>query len=129
VNLLASPRITETLDSSLHARIARFTAGVSPAALALAYLDWAMHLLAAPRKHAELVKKAARNAMRLFAHACRCASGNEQPPPCIEPLPQDRRFTGDRWQQFPYLMHQAFLLNQQWLACRHHRRPGRLPPS
>ncbi|MGO9359519.1 MAG: hypothetical protein ACLP1D_17955 [Xanthobacteraceae bacterium] len=32
-----------------------------------------------------------------------------------EPLPQDRRFSGDDWQKWPYnLMYQGFLLNQQW---------------
>jgi polyhydroxyalkanoate synthase subunit PhaC len=113
--LLASPPITETLDRSLHARIARFTDGLSPAALALAYLDWAMHLASAPGKRTELAEKAARKSMRLFAYAGRCASSNKQPAPCIEPLPQDHRFTGERWQEFPFnLMYQAFLLNQQW---------------
>jgi polyhydroxyalkanoate synthase len=35
--------------------------------------------------------------------------------PCIEPLPQDRRFIGERWQKWPYnFIYQAFLLNQQW---------------
>jgi polyhydroxyalkanoate synthase len=34
---------------------------------------------------------------------------------CIEPLPQDNRFTHEAWQRFPYnLIYQAFLLNQQW---------------
>jgi len=34
---------------------------------------------------------------------------------CIEPLPQDRRFAGELWQQFPFnFVHQGFLLNQQW---------------
>src|SRR5260370_39859176 len=47
---LASPGIAEMVDRSLHAEAARFTAGLSPAALALAYLDWATHLAAAPGK-------------------------------------------------------------------------------
>ena len=38
-----------------------------------------------------------------------------QAQPCIEPLPQDRRFAGEAWQKWPYnFIHQAFLLNQQW---------------
>ena len=41
-------------------------------------------------------------------------AGHEAPC-CIEPLPQDKRFIGEDWQKWPYnLMHQAFLLNQQW---------------
>jgi polyhydroxyalkanoate synthase len=114
-SLLASPAIAETADRSLHAGVARYTAGLSPAALALAYLDWATHLAAAPGKRIQLAEKAARKSMRLFAYACRCGLSNDLSARCIEPLPQDRRFAGERWQQFPFnLIYQAFLLNQQW---------------
>lgn len=35
--------------------------------------------------------------------------------PCIQPLPQDRRFAGEAWQRWPYnLIYQTFLLQQQW---------------
>jgi len=35
--------------------------------------------------------------------------------PCIEPLPQDRRFINDAWRKPPYdMIYQAFLLSQQW---------------
>jgi pimeloyl-ACP methyl ester carboxylesterase len=37
-------------DRLFHATIARFTAGVSPASLGLAYADWALHLAASPGK-------------------------------------------------------------------------------
>jgi polyhydroxyalkanoate synthase subunit PhaC len=113
--LLASAGIAEMVDRSLHAGAGRLTAGLSPAALALAYLDWATHLAAAPGKRIQLAEKAARKSIRLFAYACRCGWCNDQSARCIEPLPQDRRFAGERWQQFPFnLIYQAFLLNQQW---------------
>jgi polyhydroxyalkanoate synthase len=36
-------------------------------------------------------------------------------PPCVEPLPQDRRFASPEWQQPPFnFFYQWFLLNQQW---------------
>jgi polyhydroxyalkanoate synthase subunit PhaC len=112
--LFASPRVAEALDRSLHARMARLTAGLSPAALALAYLDWATHLAAAPGTRLQLAESAARKSIRLFAYACRCALPNNQPVP-IAPSPQDRRFAAEQWQQFPFnLIYQAFLLNQQW---------------
>ena len=35
--------------------------------------------------------------------------------PCIEPLPQDKRFADAAWQHWPFnLIYQAFLLQQQW---------------
>jgi polyhydroxyalkanoate synthase subunit PhaC len=109
-----SPRVAEALDRSQHAGIARFTAGLSPAALALAYLDWATHLAAAPGTRLQLTEKAVRKTMRLFAYACRCALPSNQPMP-IEPLAQDRRFAAEQWRQFPFnLIYQAFLLNEQW---------------
>jgi polyhydroxyalkanoate synthase len=105
-------------DRSLHAVAARFTMGLSPAALAHAYLDWATHLAFSPGKRLQLVDKAIRKATRLTNYASRCAlEGNKEQgrATCIEPLPQDRRFVDSEWQKWPYsLIYQAFLLNQQW---------------
>ncbi len=107
----------DIVDRSLHAALARFTFGLSPAALAKAYLDWATQLTFAPGKRMQLVDKAARKAVRFANYASRCAleGGKDKSAPCIEPLPQDRRFDGAEWQKFPYnFMYQGFLLNQQW---------------
>src|SRR5262249_56180482 len=52
--------LAEIIDRALHAATARFTAGVSPAALAEAYLDWATPLACAPGKRLQLVAKARR---------------------------------------------------------------------
>jgi polyhydroxyalkanoate synthase subunit PhaC len=102
-------------DRSPHAAVARFTAGLSPAALAQAYLDWATHLANAPGKRMQLLDKAMRKGVRLANYLCRCAMAGGTAECCIEPLPQDRRFAGEDWQRWPYnLFHQAFLLNQQW---------------
>ena len=106
---------SEIIDRSLHAAAARFTMGLSPAALAHAYLDWATHLIFSPGKRLQLVDKATRKAVRLVNYACRCALEGDKATSCIEPLPQDRRFTGKDWQIWPYsFIYQAFLLNQQW---------------
>jgi len=102
-------------DRSLHAAIARITMGLSPSAMAHAYLDWATHLAGAPGKRLQLVDKAFRKAVRLANHTARCALTGASADPCIVPLPQDRRFAGADWQKWPYnLIHQTFLLNQQW---------------
>src|SRR4051794_397641 len=53
----------EALARMFHAAIGRATAGISPAALALAWADWALHLAGAPGKQSELATKAARKAV------------------------------------------------------------------
>jgi len=78
-----------------------------------AYMDWAIHLAAAPGKRWALVLKAQRKWAKLASQALPAIL----PPtsPCIEPLPQDRRFTAPAWQQWPFnVIYQAFLLEQQW---------------
>jgi polyhydroxyalkanoate synthase len=101
-------------DRILHAWQGRLTYGLSPAALMLAYYDWLLHLANAPGKQAELVAKAVRKSLRLNDYAWR-ALLDPQTPPCIEPLPQDERFTDPAWQIWPFnLIYQSFLLTQQW---------------
>jgi polyhydroxyalkanoate synthase len=107
--------IADITDRSLHAAIARFTNGLSPAALAHAYLDWATHLAYSPGKQVQLVDKAMRKALRLITYGCRCAMVGGKADLCVEPLPQDKRFVGEEWQKWPYnFIYQSFLLNQQW---------------
>jgi polyhydroxyalkanoate synthase len=107
--------IGEIIDRSLHAAAARFTMGLSPAALAKAYLDWATQLAFSPGKRLQLVDKATRKAVRFANYAGRSALQDGNAESCIEPLPQDRRFAGADWKKWPYnLIYQSFLLNQQW---------------
>ena len=102
-------------DRALHAALARFSAGLSPAALAQAYQDWATHLAYSPGKRLQLIDKAFRKTLRFANYACRCALPGSKGDGCIEPLPQDKRFAGAEWQVWPFnVMHQAFLLQQQW---------------
>ena len=111
----AATALSDVIDRSLHATMARFTLGISPAALGGAYLDWATHLAASPGKQAQLFGKAIRKAIRLSHHAGQCALQGGTTDPCIEPLPQDRRFSGEAWRRWPYdFIYQSFLLNQQW---------------
>ncbi|WP_417320653.1 PHA/PHB synthase family protein [Emcibacter sp.] len=108
--------LADAFDRTIHAMVARSTMGLSPMALTDAWLDWAVHLAFSPGKQAELVHKAARKTGKLSAHVAKCALNREEDhEPCIEPLPQDKRFSGDAWQKWPYnMMYQSFLLNQQW---------------
>ncbi len=101
-------------DRLLHAMIGELTQGLSPASLALAWIDWGMHLALSPAKWQQLVEKAWRKDLRWLDYTARSAFGLPAAPP-VEPLPQDRRFTAAGWERWPYKqLQQAFLLNQQW---------------
>ena len=111
----ALDNMAEILDRGVHAGIARLTFGLSPAALAGAYLDWAAHLAFSPGKQAQLFGKALRKWARLGNYALGCCVNGGRGEPCIDPLPQDRRFSAEEWQGWPYnFLHQSFLLQQQW---------------
>ena len=102
-------------DRSIHAAVARLTMGLSPAAFAEAYSDWATHLAFSPGKRLQLIDKGVRKTTRFANYAYRYAVEGGRAQPCIEPLPQDRRFVDDGWQKWPLdFIYQAFLLNQQW---------------
>ena len=111
----ASTALADIIDRATHAATARFTAGLSPMALAGAYLDWASHLAFSPGKQVQLAHKALRKGVRLANYAARAAMPGAAPECCIAPLAQDHRFDAEAWRAWPYnLLHQAFLLNQQW---------------
>jgi Poly-beta-hydroxybutyrate polymerase N terminal len=79
----------EVVDRLLHAWQARLTYSLSPAALMLPFVDWAIHLANAPGEQAALVEKAMRKLTRFGLYLAHSAVAKETPP-CIEPLPQDR---------------------------------------
>ncbi len=104
---------TTPIDRLFHAQLGRFTFGLSPAALLLAYLDWYVHLMFSPGKQVELLEKARRKSARFSMYALKAAMSPDTSP-AIEPLPQDRRFRAPAWQRWPFnLINQGFLLNQQ----------------
>lgn len=106
--------VPEVIDRMVNANLARGTAGISPAVLALAYLDWLIHLGLAPGKQALLSEKMVRKLIRLGLYAVKSLQ-DPSTSPCIDPLPQDHRFAGEAWRHWPYnLIYQSFLLTQQW---------------
>ena len=111
----ASTALAEIIDRAAHAATARFTAGLSPMAIGGAYRDWMAHLAMSPGKHLQLANKAFRKGVRFAGYLQRVMLGAGRAEDCIEPLPQDHRFADPAWQAFPYnVIHQAFLLEQQW---------------
>jgi polyhydroxyalkanoate synthase subunit PhaC len=118
----AATTFGDTLDRSVHAAAARFTGGLSPAAIIEANMDWLTHLATSPGKQLQLVETAFRKAFQLLNHTSECALRRGTSEPCVEPLPQDRRFTAAVWQEWPYnVIHQTFLLQQEWW---HHATTG-----
>ena len=126
----ASESSSETyraLDRMREAVTGQMSGGLSPAALALALIDWSIHLASAPGKRLELLEKAARKSNRLLTHIS-AASIDPDTHPCIDPLPGDNRFRADPWKQPPFCFWaQAFLLNQQWWHSATHDVPGMTP--
>lgn len=111
----AATAFADVLDRSTRATTARFTGGLSVAALSLAWWDWALHLATSPGKQLQLVEKAWHKQGRLATHVVTCLMHPGPHQHCIEPLPQDRRFAGEAWQTWPFAMiYQSFLLQQQW---------------
>ncbi|ADZ68905.1 PHA/PHB synthase family protein [Polymorphum gilvum] len=105
----------EVLDRATRAAVARTTSGVSPTALAEAYIDWLLHLAMLPGKQARLAEKAMRKLLRFSRFMATCAMTAGDGEPCIEPLPQDRRFDHPGWRRYPFnVLSQGFLLTQQW---------------
>ena len=104
----------DAIDRAFHAAMARFTGGLSPAALALALTDWQLHLLASPGKQATLTGQALQTAFQFFdAMVPRHAAF--QPWSLIRPADNDRRFSGSDWELPSFnLLAQAFLLTGQW---------------
>ena len=104
----------EILDRAIRARMACVTGGLSPAALAGAWMDWAAHLASAPGRRLHLADRALHNGARLLAYAAGVAAGAELPP-AFAPKPGDRRFVHEGWRRPPFdLLHQSFLAAQDW---------------
>ncbi len=72
VSSSTTPESTSSLDRLVQAWQARFTGGLSPAALWLSYFDWLLHLSNSPGSQARLIEQAWRDAMLLTTYAAHC---------------------------------------------------------
>lgn len=109
------PKLSD-LDLTFIAWLGRFTADISPVSLALAYFDWCMHFQLSPSKKQELWVDAWDKYTRWIEYCTTCNSeAHSTCSPCVQPLPQDKRFADPAWQRWPYnAISQGFLLSQQW---------------
>jgi polyhydroxyalkanoate synthase len=111
---LGEHHMYESIDRAFKASLARATFGLSPLVLAEDTFDWFVHLAIFPGKRLQLLEKASRKAAQFGIYAAQSIA-NPATPPCISPLPQDRRFKAEAWQRWPYnLIYQSFLLTEEW---------------
>jgi len=105
-----------TLDPSVHALQARWSASLSMESLYLAFADWWLHLMRSPGKRLDLLELGLAQAQQLHAYLLKCALPCENPAtPCAVPPASDRRFADAAWQCWPFnVLHQHFLLQQRW---------------
>lgn len=106
---------SEALDRTLQITLAKFTAGISPSALMLAFLDWYLHLIIHPAKQLQLFELWEENVFHLYHQYINRACGDKTDELCIISTPQDKRFADKSWQRFPYnFIYESFLLTQNW---------------
>lgn len=100
-------------DRAFHAMLARFTGGISPVALSLAWFDWSTHLAAAPERRMQMFRNGLRDTGMLLQAVAHATS--QKPWSVIEPQGRDRRFKDPQWETAPFnLLAQAFLLSERW---------------
>ena len=117
------PTAASQLDPAFHAALARLSASLSLASPLLAAADWALHLALSPGQRMDLARLAISQGEQLarYARECMAAGPDKEARACVEPPAQDRRFAAPQWRQFPFnLMHQSFLLTEQWWAAATH---------
>ncbi|HVE21921.1 MAG TPA: alpha/beta fold hydrolase [Acidocella sp.] len=107
---LTEPEAVRNFDRRLHAAQARFTGGLSPVALAIAWADWFMLLANQPGRQAALFHLAATDATALLRQFIGL------PEETLAPAPEDHRFLDSGWQRGYFaLAQQKFLrLERFW---------------
>ena len=112
----AATDLADALDRAVHAAMVSLTGGLSPAALALAWFDWASQSAISPGRQLRLAGLGFQLAARFLAYAAqRGASPFSELAPAFLPAPGDGRFAGDGWRRFPFdLFQQCFLTAESW---------------
>jgi len=113
----------QDFDRAVNAAISHVTAGLSPAALAVTFFDWGVHLALSPGRRVELARQALAGAADNFAFAAQSAFGSPGDA-CEHALPQDERFRAPEWQAFPFNVyaHNFLSIERWWEAATTHVR-------
>jgi len=105
---------SQTVEVGVKGPVPVVEVDLTPESLVLAYLDWAIHLAGSPGKCIELLEKFLGDSMKCLDYGMHSAI-NPEYSFGWNPLPQDRRFSGSEWQQWPYnFMYQTFLSIENW---------------
>ena len=112
--------MAEQWDPLFHAALARRVSSLSQVTPLLAGADWALHLATSPGKCMDLVRLALHQSESLarYARERMVAGADREARHAVVPPASDRRFSDPEWQQWPFnLLHQSFLLTEQWWAA------------
>lgn len=101
----AASTFADHLDRAAMATTARFTGNVSPAAVALAWADWAMHAMTAPGHQLDV--------FRAFTHPDQSAAPSKA---TGGPPPADRRFRDPAWDALPFSWWRNRFLRAQYFV-------------
>lgn len=104
----------EQIDEAIQVAMGRLTGGLSPAALALAFMDWLYHLAAHPGRRFELYQMAMQSIVKLYGLPVFFQQSNA----CPLREANDRRFTDTAWQHYPFnFIYESFLECQNFWHC------------
>ena len=88
-------RTRRSVDQIADAAIGRFTGGLSPTALALAYIDWSSHLAKSFETNLSLALDAQQGFLR-FTEYCLRACVDPSCRLCVHPEHSDKRFADEQ---------------------------------
>jgi polyhydroxyalkanoate synthase len=103
-----SDQDAKKLDEVVHEQLARATAGLSPMSLALACIDWAMHLAVSPGKQLQLAQRAMQLTLDELQRPLNETDASRD-------TKDDARFTDSAWSQWPYsTLKDSFQAGDRW---------------
>jgi polyhydroxyalkanoate synthase subunit PhaC len=121
--VVVEPEASHNFDRGLHAAEARFTGGLSPAALGIAWADWFIHLANQPGRRAALFRQGAEDVTALLRQFIGL------PEETLSPAPDDHRFTDPGWQRGYFaLAQQRFLRLERFWQLATTQLPGLSEP-